>query len=85
MTDAALLRFRGRECDHDLVRTLLAQGELVVVETDDDLHLGTVEVVEGALVVRSGYVGRPVLLDADEVVSVTPACGHPDVEVLTSG
>ena len=54
-----------------------------MVETEEELHLGTVEVVEGALVVRSGYVGRPVVLDACEVLSLTPASEHPDVELLT--
>lgn len=54
------------------MRHLLNHGELVVVETDDDAWLGTVEVVDGTFVVRSGYVGRPVVLDADDVVSVQP-------------
>lgn len=58
------------------MRRLLNHGELVVVETEDDLWLGTAEVLGETLVVRSGYVGRPVVLDVDEVVSVLPATEH---------
>ena len=61
---------------------LLGHGELLVVETDDVL-LGTVEVrtrgSSSVVIVRSGYVGRPVVLVADEVLRITPACEHPDV------
>ena len=62
------------------MRELLAGGEIVVVETEDDIFLGTAEVVDGHLVIRSGYVGRPVVLTALDVVSVVPAQGHPEVE-----
>lgn len=55
----------------------------MVVETEDDAMLGTVEVRStgrtSVVIVRSGYVGRPVMLDADEVLRVTPAVEHPDV------
>jgi hypothetical protein len=61
------------------VTPLLAHGQLLVVETDDDAFLGTVEVGPGTLTVRSGYVGRPVLLNPEEVVSITPADEHDDV------
>ncbi|GAC1611399.1 MAG: hypothetical protein NVS3B26_24010 [Mycobacteriales bacterium] len=60
--------------------TYLAGGELVVVETEDDHYLGTAEVQDWLLALRSGYVGRPVLLDLDDVRSVTPAFDHPLVE-----
>lgn len=40
----------------------LADGELLVVETADDHYVGTVEISQDQLVVRSGYVGRPVVL-----------------------
>jgi hypothetical protein len=53
------------------MRNLMANGELVVVETQDARYLGTVEVREGDFIVRSGFAGRPVVLSASEVVSVT--------------
>ena len=52
---------------------MLAAGELVVVETEDDWFLGTVEVAGDALIVRSGFVGRPVVLSPEEVVRIVPA------------
>ncbi|MCW2599484.1 MAG: hypothetical protein JWM02_1313 [Frankiales bacterium] len=51
---------------------LLADGELVVVETDDDRFLGSVDVQPDVLVVRSGFVGRPILVAHEDVVRVTP-------------
>jgi hypothetical protein len=48
----------------------LGHGELMLVETDRDWFLGTVEVTVDALVVRSGFVGRPVLVPHDEVVRI---------------
>ena len=54
-------------------------GELMVVETDDDLFLGTVEVRGDALVIRDGFVGRPTLVDVNDVVGLTLAYEHPDV------
>ncbi|MFN2538751.1 MAG: hypothetical protein ABR549_11500 [Mycobacteriales bacterium] len=61
------------------MRELLAHGEVVVVSTDDDQFLGTVEIVDGTAVIRSGYVGRPVLVPLEEIVAVLPAHEHPDV------
>lgn len=58
----------------------MADGEIVVVETEDDAYLGTAEVMDGHLVVRSGFRGHPVVLPLAEVQSVIPAQGHPDVE-----
>jgi hypothetical protein len=54
----------------------LADGELLVVETEDDWFLGTVEVLPDVVVVRSGFVGRPVVLRHEDVVRVTPALEH---------
>lgn len=45
----------------------LAHGELVVVETEDDLFLGTAEVLVDVLVVRNGLVGCPMLLSHEDV------------------
>lgn len=58
---------------------LLCHGELVVVETENDLYLGTAEVLDGQLVVRSGFVGRPVVLNVQDVERITPAAEHPDL------
>lgn len=48
----------------------LGHGELMLVETEDDRFLGTVEVVGDELVVRSGFVGRPTLVPQEDVVRV---------------
>jgi hypothetical protein len=57
--------------------TLLAHGELLVLETDDgQVHLGTVEVRPDALVVRSGFAGRPTLLDPETVERICPAAEY---------
>lgn len=53
--------------------TFLGHGELMLVETEEDRFLGTVEVTEDVLVVRSGFVGRPVVVPQEEVVSVVLA------------
>lgn len=58
----------------------LADGELVVVETDEDAFLGTAEFTDSWLVLRNGYVGRPTLIAPEEVRRITPAFEHPDVE-----
>lgn len=63
---------------------MLAAGELVVVETEDDWFLGTVEVAGETLIVRSGFVGRPVVLAVEEVVRIVPAAEHLDEEDLES-
>ena len=49
----------------------LAGGELVVVETEDDRFLETVDVQPDVLVIRSGYVGRPTVVAHEDVLSVT--------------
>ena len=51
----------------------LADGELLVVETDDDRFLGTVEVLAEVLIVRSGFRGHPVVLRHEDVMRVTLA------------
>jgi hypothetical protein len=51
----------------------------MVVETEDDWFLGTAEMVDGTIVVRSGFVGRPVVLEAESVQSIVPAQCHPSV------
>lgn len=51
----------------------LGHGELMLVETEDDRFLGTVEVVGDDFVVRSGFVGRPTLVPQEDVVRVSLA------------
>lgn len=60
------------------VMAMLAAGELMVVETEDDWFLGTVEVAGETLIVRSGFVGRPVVLAVEEVLRIVPAAEHVD-------
>jgi hypothetical protein len=62
----------------DDARDLLADGQIVVVETDQDAFLGTAEVHGGNIIVRNGYVGRPVVIALPRVQRVTPAEEHPD-------
>lgn len=54
----------------------LAGGELLVVETEDDWFLGSVEVRADVLIVRSGFVGHPVVLEHEDVVRITPVEEH---------
>jgi hypothetical protein len=79
---------------HDLTRSRLALrsallqigdrivSTLFVIETETDRYLGTLAVEEGALVVHSGLVGRPPIIDLDTLLSIVPADDHPDVEVV---
>jgi hypothetical protein len=62
------------------VRNMLAHGELVVVETDEDGWLGTAEVRDGDLVVRSGFRGHPVVVAIEDVERITLASEHEDCE-----
>lgn len=62
------------------MNALLAAGQVLVVETEDgERYLGTVEVAGDAFVLRSGFQGRPVVIDVAEVVSVELAVECPDV------
>ena len=67
-------------CDHWGVRTLLAAGQLLVVESEDDAWIGTAEVVGDLLIIRSGFRGHPVLLPLEDVRRITPADECEDVE-----
>ena len=60
--------------------TFLADGELLVVETEDEAFLGTAEVAQDHLVIRPGYVGRPLRVPLADVMRVTLACDHEDVD-----
>lgn len=61
---------------------LASPGALYVLETHDDIYLGTIKVVGEEVHVHNGFVGRPVVLHVSELVTFTPARVHPDVEVL---
>jgi len=61
------------------VRKLLAEGRIVVVETEDDWFLGTAEIAGDTFIVRSDFAGRPVIVDAEAVQGIIPAQGHPNV------
>lgn len=61
------------------MRHFLAEGQIVVIETEDDWFLGTAEMAGGNVIVRSGFVGRPVVLEVELIRSIIPAQGHPDV------
>lgn len=55
------------------MRCFLGNGELMLVETEDDRFFGTVELVGDEFVVRSGFVGRPVLVLPEDVVRMVLA------------
>ena len=54
-------------------------NRLYVVETERTAYLGRVEVRHGALIIRSGRVGKPVVVQPEEVEALVPAESHPDV------
>jgi hypothetical protein len=60
--------------------SLLADGQILVIETEDDAYLGTAEVVDGQMIVRSGFVGRPVVLALSAIQRITPASEHEDID-----
>lgn len=59
-----------------LVMGWLAGGDLLVVETDDDWYLGSVEVTAGSAIVRSGFVGRPTVVPLEDVVRIVPVAEY---------
>jgi hypothetical protein len=54
------------------MRILLAHGEVLTLETDRHRYLGTVEVRGATFVIRSGYAGRPAVVDAQDVLRIGP-------------
>lgn len=64
----------------------MATSEIYVVETSTgDVLLGQLAFGPGTVAVMTGSAGRPTVLDQDEVESIVPAEGHPDVEDVVSG
>lgn len=59
-----------------------SQGEMVVVETEDNQYLGFVEDQGDTVIIRNGLRGHPVMLQRTEIESIAPAQGHPYVEYL---
>lgn len=51
--------------------------ELFVVETDDDIFVGTIEFVAGGVIVRNGFQGHPQHVRGDDIVCLQPASMHP--------
>lgn len=60
--------------------TYLAKGDILVLETEDDVFLGALEVRKDALVVHTGFRGHPRLVPWSEVMSVHLAVEHPDCD-----
>jgi hypothetical protein len=58
----------------------LADGELVVVETEDDWFLGTAELTSDSVVIRNGFVGRPAVLAHEDVHRIVPAREYLELE-----
>lgn len=52
---------------------------LFVVETHDDLFVGSVDFHEGFLAVRPGHRGHPKKVAQEDVVRLIPAEEHDDV------
>jgi hypothetical protein len=59
-----------------VTRPLIAHGELVVVETEDDVYLGTAEFRNGSVIVRTGYRGHPTRVPMQDVTGITVASEH---------
>lgn len=55
---------------------------LFVVETEDNIFLGRVEFKDGFLIIRTGLQGHPAYVLEDDVVELTQAWLHPDVEYI---
>jgi hypothetical protein len=56
-----------------------ADGLFVLETTDGEAWLGQLSCIDGAVIVHSGFVGRPPQIPVAEVLAVTPAAEHPDV------
>jgi hypothetical protein len=65
--------------ESDVSLALRTTDDLLVIETEDDIFLGAVFVKGNKVTLRTGYRGRPKVLDLDEIESVTLASEHPDV------
>ena len=60
-------------------------GRLVVVETDRDAYIGTLEMQpDGKVAVCTGLAGRRPVLSFDDIDEVHDAMTHPDVVVLAA-
>jgi len=54
--------------------------QFVVVETEHEAYLGTLNVLdEDHVVIRTGYVGRPGVVRVEDIETITLAELHPDV------
>lgn len=57
---------------------------IFVIETENDILLGTVEFAKGGkVIVRNGFVGRPRIIQVHEILELTPAENHPLLDSYT--
>lgn len=69
--------------DETMARFTFTADAFVTVETLDDFYVGTISVDGDVVRLDTGLKGRPVLLDADEVVEVLAADeSNPYIEIL---
>lgn len=61
--------------------TLAKSGEIVVIETDSDRYIGTIEIDTDAqtVAVYNGFAGRPPVLDFCDILAASYARDHADV------
>lgn len=62
----------------------MKNSEIFVIETDDDILIGMVELSSEGIIVYSGFVGRPHIVRLENLVSMKLAEEHPDVVLETS-
>jgi hypothetical protein len=67
------------EEDYVLTLDIKTTPELQVIETEDNVYLGTLTRTGDEVKVKTGYAGRPVILHVSEIDAVTPAEQHADV------
>lgn len=50
-----------------------------IVETEDDIFLGLIELVSNGVIIRNGFRGHPKRVYAEDIVQMYPAHMHPAV------
>lgn len=58
-----------------------AEGLFVVETHDGAAYLGELEYFDDEVVVYTGYVGRPPVIQRADISAIVPAQSHPDVVV----
>lgn len=54
-------------------------GTFYVVETEDDIFLGLIELVDGGVIIRNGFQGHPKRVESADIIQMFPATMHPAV------